>query len=67
MAIKQKSHSDPEYHCTRCQSHGDRHEIVQVPAGPSKNWGGCPSYKLRCTRCGDESGPWVPASLVGDY
>jgi hypothetical protein len=67
MSIQQVSHSDPSWYCTDCRSQGRPYQIIEIPAGPAKNWGGAPSHKKRCTGCGFEDGPWVKASHVGDY
>lgn len=48
------------YYCNKCREEDKDHEIIDVPAGTSKNWG-ITSHIRRCTGCGVEDGPWVPA------
>jgi hypothetical protein len=54
------------YYCNKCKEEGTEHQIINVPAGDSKTWG-VASHLRRCTGCGVEDGPWVPAEAVGYY
>lgn len=58
--------TDDMYDCRKCLANGTEHKIIRVPGPPAEGSHthcikGEPTTKRRCTGCGIEDGPWVPA------